>query len=378
MNTDQQLRDQLSTMLDSKAEAITPLDTDALIATGARRVRGRRLATIAGAGACALVMGLGVAHLGGLTPSVTPAAPTPTVSTSAQVAPSTVRLTLPVAQLGTRTVDAAEIDVAITSEGRLAATATAADGTIIDLGESTDPVTAARSTVIRHGDLVVAAIPRGAVQASLLPDGSYAGYTQEMAPLRGTDFAAVAFRLSDLSRPVDSADVLWWTSDGTPFSSHGAGTSRQTTSKALEVVSPDRQSTISRPGGVLSVWILPKDHLMGLRGPSGSSMTIDDGGIGPQDASEWLDDATQTPTQRMGRHSLVYLLHGNVSDVTAQWVEAAQDQTLDVVAWPEVDRTAVFVSGDIVGDATDDHANPKAFTGISWTDEAGQRQSVKV
>lgn len=379
MNTTQdEFRLDLADALDASAHDLAPLDTDALVAAGTRRVRQRRLATVAGVGALAVVVGLGASWLPSLTGTPSPAAPTP-VATAHSAATARVELPLNGGTVESNPNITFEVSILPGQEPDLVYSSVAEDGTVTRMGGSSTDGLVGQSTLGTSGDdIVLGIVPSDAVAATLMdPTFSIGGFTSAgPVDLPGTPWAAVGFRLDSSAGSIAGVETLWWRADGTPVTNAGSGSSARIAQG--EVVLEGRDGAkLTVPAGNLDVWLLPQSRQVGIRGPAGTSSTPLSGDrVQVLSATNDLLDETRTPSVALSRITSAYLVSGTAADVTPAWADGLEAEEVTVVPWPAADRTVVFITANAEGTRAGQPISD-ALTGLSWTDADGVRQEWK-
>lgn len=380
--TDEQLRLRLHAAIDAYADDGSPaLDPAALIASGTRLVRRRRLAVAgvvsATVGAVALAATAVVGPFDGAS-DVRPGGTTTGTVTSAP-GPASATLTLP----GSGVADGTEGTTFVVKVGPAAL---ADDGAPVDqsreevgyyvedatgrprllAGASTEGL-ANRATLWHGGgDVVLGLVPADAAAVGLLPgrDGNTGGSSLD-GPRRlpGTRWSAVAFRL-DRVPAVGERDyaVVWWRTDGTPVTNDEVG------------------SSVSFPasGEGISVWALPGQDAIGLRSRGGGSATLLSalGASSELDASTYREDATGTPSTLSGHLARVFVLRGAVTDVQATYAPGlTRARPVQVRRWPALDLTLVLAEADVSGTPVTAGHNPTLVSVLTWTDASGRTRT---
>ena len=341
MTIDERFRADLRGALDDAAAGVTPLDAAALIATGDRTVRRRRLAAATVAVAIALVGALAV--LPGLGQRLaTPIAP-PTGH-----ATLTLPLTTP-----TGTQDTT-FTVTVLTDGTVEYAAVR-DGTAVPRGGSSLAGLDGQATIGTAGDdIVLGLVPDDAVRAGLLTTattGSFTGAPENPVPLPGTGYSAVGFRLADSPPPgPDDLEPIWWRADGTPVTNTETGTG---------VVLPEAEVTL---------WYLPGHGLLGAGTPTQGLTTIMSAGVDGLAFSKGFG-----PDGTVSGMIEVFLLPQDATDVVLSFTEGVDAQpTLDQV-WPGAERLVVVARGDWPTPRPSGDERPLA-TRVAWTDAGGVRQ----
>lgn len=366
--TDEQFRATLAHALDDAASDLAPLEVDALVTAGSRRVRHQRIAT----GAAAMV---GVLALGGggwallnqpRTPQVAEPAPTasPTAlpSAPADQTPSSATLDL---------INANEPDVAHRFEVRYTpgdaeplAWYHLVDGTE-KLVATSPPPTPGQSRVFMTPDVpgvVLGVVPDDSVQATLMA-GDEARWLAGGGPgvvVPGSGLSAVAWLAQEGAGVGETLYALWFRADGTPVTDQGTG-------HALRVEGP-----VPTP---VTVWTLPANDFVGVditaRRPHGSG----------DDRFSILDAYLTLASDPAGPYSAelhtVVLFDGTVSDVTALYsVDGLENRQVHVQPWPEQGMTAVVANADVPREMYDPsvHGGEPSLAGFTWTDAEGVRQ----
>jgi hypothetical protein len=371
--SEDQLRTDLHDALSQAGPGLPHVDAAALLDTGHRAVRRRRLAAGAGLAAFAAVVAVGASVLSG---SDRAADLRPGVSTAVRAtASATLELPGPQAAGGidaTRFVVRIGPDAMPRVDGAPPASADLAYYALVDgreqlLGGSST-AGAGRAT-FGHGDgtdVVIGIVPGDAVDASLRGDGVITGHAASpLVAVPGTGFKAIAFRLTEIPRSSPDIKPIWWRADGTPVTNEAAGSVLR----------------FATPAGPVDLWAVPAADLVGQRSAGGGGTTflsqLFSDGVADLDATaDYVWDATQTPPVVRATPVHLYVIRGRMQDVTGTYSPRVVKQAaLQTRYWPTIDATVVLARAELPETPATQGENLPLLTRLAWTDAAGAQQS---
>ncbi len=377
-SSEDQLRAELHDALSAAGPDLPPVDAAALVDSGHRVVRRRRLAAIAGVAALAAVAAVGASVLGGPEPAADtrPGGTSSVSATRGATTSATIELTGPQAVGG---IDATRFVVRIGPnamprvDGAPGAGADLAFYAVVDGreqllgGSSTDGMTGKATFGYGDGtDVVVGIVPADAVEASLQGDGTIGGFAgSDLVAVPGTAFKAVAFRLSDI--PGQSIDVkpIWWRADGTPVTNDGAGSVLR----------------FRTPKGDVDLWAIPGVDLVGQRTGGGGGTTLLSqlfaDGVADLDATrDYVWDERETPAVVRANPVHLYVIPGRATDVRGTYsTKVVYWSPIDARYWPTIDATVVLARAELPETPAMQGETIPLLTRLTWTDGKGGARS---
>jgi hypothetical protein len=375
MNTSEdQLRAELHDSLSAAGTHLPHVDAGALVDSGHRIVRRRRLVAVGGVAAFSAVVAVGVSALGALDRA---AELRPGVSTPARgTASATIELSGPRVVGG---IDATRFVVRIgpgamppldgaPSSGADLAYYALVDGREQLLGGSSTNGLTGRAT-FGHADgtdVAIGVVPGDAVDASLLGDGTSSGHSASpLVRVPGTAFKAIAFRFNEI--PADSSDIrpIWWRADGTPVTNDGAGS-------VVRFASAE---------GDVDLWALPAADLVGQRTAGGGGTTLLSHlfaeGVADLDATrDYVWDERETPAVVKADPVHLYVIPGRASDVRGTYSpKVLHWSAIQTRYWLAIDATVALARAELPETPATRGGTIPLLSRLTWTDAKGAAQS---
>lgn len=363
-STDEQFRVDLNDALDASAHDVLPLDPTALVDAGARRVRQRRLAGVAGVAAAAVVVGGG--GWAALNLPDQPVAGTPTPSLPRVLGSVDVKVPETPPESPDAVNPASTFRVTVTEDDTIQFAQLSDTGsTVLGQAKAANASTATIGWFPASQDVLILVVPQDAVRVGLLQSGDTGGYSSIDAPvdIPGTTLRAFGFRLADVPRGDNPTfEAIWWRADGSAVTDKEVGVGKQ----------------VSLASATVSAWALPQADIIGLDSPDGGTSTVRSDG---PDARLTVLEARSTTlnqdkTSTSGQTTLA-LIKGAVTDVAVTYAEAALTVDAEVIQpWPELDATLVVSRARVI-DVPGPEEAPASVVRITWTDAHGVAQEWK-
>lgn len=368
--------DQLSTELHDALASVGPalphVDPAALVETGHRVVRRRRLAAGVGVAALAAVIAVGASVIGGgdraadLRPGVsTPARDTASaeVELPGPQAPGGIEATRFVVKIGPDAMP--RVDGAPASGADLAYYTVVGGKEQLLAGSTTAGAGKATFGYGDGTDVVIGIVPNDAVDASLQADGVITGHAASpLVAVPGTSYKAIAFRLMEIPRGQPDIKPIWWRADGTPVTNEGTGGVLR----------------FATPRGDVDLWALPGVDLVGQRSTGGNGMTFlsqlfADGPADVDATTDYVWDETRTPTVVRANLVHLYVIKGRVTEVKGTYSPKVIDRSaVEVRYWPAIEATVVLARAELPETAAASGTRLPLLTRLTWTDSAGTHQ----